>query len=51
MDAILQGVEGVACYIDDIIITGKSDEEHLEDLEEVLKRLQRHGVNRSKCHF
>ena len=53
MDTILQGIEGVACYIDDIIITGKSDEEHLSHLEEVLKRLVRHGVhvNRAKCCF
>ena len=50
MDSILQGVEGVACYIDNIIITGKFDCEHLE---EVLKRLLRHGVRvkRSKCRF
>ena len=30
MDTILQGIEGVACYIDDIIITGGTTEEHLE---------------------
>ena len=53
MDTLLQGIEGVACYIDDIIITGKSADEHLEHLEEVLRRLQRHGVHvkRSKCRF
>ena len=40
MDTILQGAKGVACYIDDlIIITGKSDREHVANLEEVLKRL------------
>ena len=44
MDTILQGAKGVACYIDDLIITGKSDCEHLANLEEVLKRLLRHGV-------
>ena len=53
MDTILQGIDGVACYIDDIIITGKTDEEHLARLEKVLKRLLRHGlhVRRSKCRF
>ena len=53
MDTILQGIEGVACYIDDIIITGKTDKDHLARLEEVLKRLLRHGlhVRRSKCRF
>ena len=53
MDTILQGIEGVACYIDDIIITGKTPEEHLERLEEVLQRLLRHGIHvkKSKCRF
>ena len=35
MDMILQGVDG---YIDDILVTGVTDEQHLERLEEVLKR-------------
>ena len=53
MDTILQGIDGVACYIDDIIITGKTTEEHLEHLEEVLRCLLRHGVQvkKPKCHF
>ena len=53
MDTVLQGIDGVACYIDDIIITGKNDEEHLTHLEEVLKCLLRHGirVKRAKCRF
>ena len=53
MDTILQGIGGVACYIDDIIITGKTTEEHLEHLEEVLRRLLRHGVHvkKPKCRF
>ena len=53
MDIILQGLSGVICYIDDILITGSSDKEHLANLEEVLKRLQYHGVKlkSSKCHF
>ena len=53
MDTILQGIDGVACYIDDIIITGKTTEEHLEHLEEVLRRLLRHGVHvkKPKCRF
>ena len=53
MDSILQGIDGVACYIDDIIITGKTDEEHLEHLEEVLRHLLRHGIHVkwAKCRF
>ena len=53
MDTILQGVDSTACYIDDIIVTGKSPEEHLANLEEVLKRLLRHGIHvkKAKCSF
>ena len=55
MDSILQGIDGVMCYIDDniIIITGATEEEHLERLEQVLKRLSEHGIlcNRDKCFF
>ena len=39
MDTVLQEIDGVACYIDDIIITGRNDEELLTHLEEVLKCL------------
>ena len=53
LDTVLQGAEGVACYIDDIIITGRTDEEHVEHLKEVLRRLLQHGVhvNQTKCRF
>ena len=53
MDTILQGLPNVVCYIDDILITGATEKEHLQNLEEVLKRLQREGitVKKSKCFF
>ena len=35
MDTILQGVEGVICYIDNILVTGINEDEHLSNLEEV----------------
>ena len=38
MDTILQGIPQVICYIDDILVTVKTEAEHLSDLE-VLKRL------------
>ena len=52
MDQILSN-EKVKCYLDDILITGKSDEEYLKNLSEILKRLQNHGVRLKldKCHF
>ena len=53
MDQILQGMKKVTCYLDDILITGTSDEEHLMNLSEVLQRLQNHGVRfkLDKCRF
>ena len=53
MDTILQGIPHVQCYIDKILITAATEEEHFQNLEEVLKCLQRHGISikRSKCVF
>ncbi|XP_022784355.1 uncharacterized protein K02A2.6-like [Stylophora pistillata] len=53
MHQILEGIEGTSCILDDMIITGKDDEEHLAHLEETLKRLKEHGLraNREKCEF
>ena len=48
MDQILEGVEGTSCILDDMIITGKDDKEHLENLEEVLKRLQASGLRTNR---
>ncbi|CAC5382898.1 unnamed protein product [Mytilus coruscus] len=51
MDKVLEGLDGVGCILDDLIITGKSDEEHLKNLELVLKRLSEYGLRlkKSKC--
>ena len=40
-------------YIDDILVTGKSDEEHLQTVDEVLPRLEAAGLRlkRDKCTF
>ena len=35
MEKLLQGLPKVVVYIDDILVTGNSDEEHLENLESV----------------
>ncbi len=53
MDFILQGVSGVICYIDDILVTGSSDKEHLQHLDQALERLQsrRMRLKQSKCFF
>ena len=53
MSEILQDVEGAVCLMDDILIHGKSKEEHDERLFSVLHRLQEAGItlNEKKCVF
>ncbi|XP_036842776.1 uncharacterized protein K02A2.6-like [Oncorhynchus mykiss] len=53
IDQILQGIQGTQCILDDLIITGHIDKEHLANLEEVLKRLNECGLqaNLQKCEF
>ena len=53
MDSILQGIAGVICYIDDILVTGKDDAQHLQALEQVLSRLRKAGltIQKNKCVF
>ena len=53
MDQILAGLDGVQCYLDDIILTAPSKKEHLQLLEEVLERLKKYGVRlkRATCGF
>ena len=53
MDGLLQGISGTVVYLDDILITGASEEEHLRSLEEVLRRLERAGLRlkMEKCEF
>ena len=53
MDTILQGIPHVICYIDDILVTGKDDDDHLQNLASVLRQLQKYSirVKKSKCAF
>ena len=53
MDSVLQGMKRVAVSLDDILITGASEDEHLATLAEVFERLERAGlrVKTSKCEF
>lgn len=53
MENVLQGLLGVSVYLDDILVTGKTTEDHLANLEAVLSRLETAGLRlkRNKCAF
>ena len=53
MESILQGIPGVAVYLDDILVSGKNEKEHLAVVEQVLDCLEEAGLllNRDKCEF
>uniref|UniRef100_A0A8C5QT05 Gypsy retrotransposon integrase-like protein 1 n=2 Tax=Leptobrachium leishanense TaxID=445787 RepID=A0A8C5QT05_9ANUR len=53
MEGILQNMPHVTVYLDDILVTGVSEDDHLRNLEEVLSRLKQSGLRlkRSKCKF
>lgn len=53
MDRLLQGTKGTICYLDDILVTGKNREEHMENLENLFKILEDNNlkVRLNKCEF
>ena len=53
MSTILDGLDGVLCHMDDVLIFGANQEEHDRNLTAMLTRLQAAGVtlNASKCEF
>ena len=53
MSVLLEGVDGVVCLMDDILVYGKTQEEHDERLIKTLQRLEAAGLtlNRDKCEF
>eukprot|EP00731_Ephydatia_muelleri_P017950 Em0010g1048a len=53
MDSVLQGIKHVVCYIDDILVTGSNEIEHLRNLEQVFNRLKERGIRlrKDKCVF
>ena len=53
MDTILKDISCCGCLLDDIIVTGRNDEEHMRNLVEVLERLSKYNIRLKlkKCAF
>ena len=53
MEAILEGQEGVLCHMDDVLIFGRTQQEHDTKLHTALEKIQSAGVtlNKEKCEF
>lgn len=53
MEDLVQGMSCCAVYLDDIIITGSSNEEHRNKVKELFQRLSRYGLRckEDKCQF
>ena len=53
IEQVLQGIPHVQVILDDMLITGPTEEKHLDNLEAVLQRLEDHGLraNLKKCAF
>ena len=53
MDTLLQGIPNVAVYMDDILVTGETDHEHLQTLDLLLQKLETSGLRlkKAKCIF
>ena len=53
METLLRGLNGVSVYLDDILVTGSTHENHLHNLAAVLEQIEQAGLrlNRSKCFF
>ena len=37
-------IPGVACYLDDIVVTGRSEQEHLSNLQKIMDNLNVSGL-------
>lgn len=53
MDKIFNGMEGVFCFVDGILIAGRNETEHIARLRSVLEAIKQNGlkVRKDKCHF
>lgn len=53
LEMLLCGIPGVQNFLDDVVVTGGSDKEHFERLEQVFAVLEKAGLklNKVKCQF
>ena len=53
MDNMLNSIPGVCVYIDDVLISGSAEQEHLDRLNRVLALMAERGfrVAKEKCVF
>ena len=53
MEKVLEGLPGVTCFLDDVLVAGATESETLERLDETLKRLKKWKLvlKRKKCEF
>ena len=53
IEQVISGLDNCAAYLDDIIITGKDDKDHLSTIDMVLSRIQEFGFKcrLEKCQF
>ena len=53
MNKVLEGLEGVVCQMDDVLVFGKTQKQHDQRLIATLERLKEAGVslNKAKCKF
>jgi len=53
MDEVLPRKDGIVVYMDDVLITGKTDAEHMENVRLVFSRLREFGlrIRQAKCRF
>jgi hypothetical protein len=53
MENLLKGLPGVSVFLDDILVTGKTEKDHMQNLKRVLTTLEQNGLRlqRDKCKF
>ena len=53
MDTMLAGLKGVISYLDDLIVVGKTEEEHFQNLMSLMQRIEQWGfkIREEKCQF